>query len=226
MKRACNKNKALGKFASSLSLFKKKSPAKKKSRPKSHKNLNPASAFSLIEILLILFILAFVFTFVSKSVFRRDQSVKASFEKLARLNRRLATLSKLNNSAYRLAIQISREGPERYWVEKQTKPKSPLPSGLPGAPTEEKTKRQFVLDASFYSEPETLMPLLDITRAESPAWEEDKTEGVVYIYYHPKGLAQRADLHILRLDSQARWTLHLDPATKNLHLLKKPSRLE
>ena len=89
--------------------------------------------------------------------------------------------------------------------------------------TEGKEEEQldFVLDEAFYSKPEVIFPLLSVTKVESSVWEEDKTEGVVYIYYYPKGLAQETAIQFLRLDNQGHWTLYLDPVTKNFHVLKK-----
>ena len=177
-----------------------------------------SKAFSLLELLLVLVIIAFVFTFVSRTVFRKDQRVKSVFEKLVRLNRRLVTASKLHSKTYRLAIESDKEGPEQYWVEKKERGQGALPE------TKEKEKNKgnsgFALDDSFFSRPEVITPLLNITKVESPVWKEDKTEGLVYIYYYPKGLAQELSIQFLRPDNQGRWTLYSDPATKNFHLLK------
>ena len=174
--------------------------------------------------------IAFVFTFVSRSIVRRGQTVKSTFEKLVRLNRRLVILSKLHNKTYRLAIQLNTEGPEQYWVEKKRGKQNNLSfSDSTGASIEEEEREEqdleFVLDEAFYSEPEVVFPLLSITKVESSVWEEDKTEGVVYIYYYPKGLAQETAVQFLRLDNQGRWTLYLDPVTKNFYILKKIKNL-
>jgi len=154
--------------------------------------------------------------------------VKSAFEKLVRLNRRLVVLSKLHSKTYRLAIQLNAEGPEQYWVEKKRGRQSNIsfsdgtsdPSG-----GEERGQPDFALDKAFYSEPEVVFPLLTITKVESSVWEEDKTDGVVYIYYYPKGLAQETAIQFLRLDNKGRWTLYLDPVTKNFHILKKVKNL-
>ena len=76
------------------------------------------------------------------------------------------------------------------------------------------------MDDSFYSAPVKIPGLLDIVKIESPSWQEDKTEGPVYIYYYPKGLAQEISIHFLRKDGRGRWILYLDPVTKNIQILK------
>ncbi len=173
-----------------------------------------SKAFSLIELLLVLFILVFVFAFVSKRFFRKEEKVRTAFDKLARLNRRLVLQSQMNNQTYRWVIDLKSDGPEQYWVEKQ-QIKSPQ-----ATEDEEKPSSGFVVDRRFFPEPEIITPLLDISRVESTLLEEAQTEGQVYIYYYPKGLAQETALHFYRPDNQAVWTLHLNPATKSLELFK------
>ena len=196
--------------------------------------LKSPKAFSLIEILLVLFILAFVFAFVSQRFSRRDQKINRAFDKLVRLNRRLVTLSKLHNQTYRWVIQLDSEGPEKYWVEKKQEGKRGEQSpDLLKWPTEAQEKENqslsqdldFAVDNSFYSEPEIITPFLEITKVESSQWKEDKTEGLVYIYYYPKGLAQEAAIQFFRPDNQGSWTLYLDSVTKNLQIFKKEKSL-
>lgn len=199
-----------------------------KKRKKTLCFLKASRAFSLLEILIVLLIIAFVFTFVSRNFIRRGQTVKSAFENLVRLNRRLVVLSKLHSKTYRLAIQLNAEGPEQYWVEKKIRSQSSINfTDDAGTSTEgeERGQPDFVLDEAFYSEPEIIFPLLSITKVESSVWKEDKIKGVVYIYYYPKGLAQETAIQFLRLDNQGRWTLYLDPVTKNFHILKKIKNL-
>ena len=182
--------------------------------------LNKKAAFSLIEILLVLFIIAFAFVLSSKIFARKDRKARIVFDKMIRLNRRLATVSKLRGKTYRLAIQLESEGPETYWVEKK-QPSSAGPSGpSASAPKLSAEDSGFAIDKSFFSEPEAIPSFLTFTKAESPLWKKGKTEGLVYIYYYPQGLAQETSLQVFRPDNQAKWTLYLDPATKELSLLK------
>ena len=184
----------------------------KKNKP--HKNSE--KAFSLLEFLVVLFIIAFVFTSISRRVIRLEPRVRATFEKLIRLNRRLVIASKLHSKTYRLAIQLDKEGPEQYWVEKREKEPS---SSEESDKKEKDQKTDFILDDSFYSRPEVIPSFLSIVEMESPVWKENKTEGVVYIYYYPKGLIQYVSIRFLRPDNQGRWTLSLDPVTKNFNLV-------
>ena len=200
-----------------------KTQKKLKPQKKMSSFLKSSKAFSLIEILIVLSIIAFVFVFAAQKFSRKEQRISNQFDKLIRLNRRLVTVSKLHNKTYRLAIQLDNKGPEQYWVEKKQTGQTKEKLSKKNQTNEEAEKQtdDFFIDDSFYSQPEILSPLLSVTKVESPVWEKYKTKGLVYIYYYPKGLAQETNIQLLRSDNQATWTLYLDPATKNLQILKK-----
>ena len=195
--------------------------------------LKSSRAFSLLEILIVLSVIAFIFVFVAQRFSRKEQKVTGTFNKLVRLNRRLVLLSKFHNNIYRWVIQLDNEGAEKYWVEKKQEiPSNTDSSHLADSQVKDQEgglnkeeSPEFIRDDAFYSEPEVISPLLNITGVESFAWEKDKTEGLVYIYYYPRGLAQETAIQFLRPDNQGRWTLYLDPVTKNLQVLDKERRL-
>ena len=177
--------------------------------------IKSSKAFSLIEILVVLFILAFVFTWAGQRFTNKSRAIKSTFNKLIRLNSRLILISKLHNKEYRLVLQLNEEGPEQYWVEKRQpkaiqKDQDDIESDL----------SSFVIDEYFYSKPQKIPSLLQITKVES-SWEPEKTKGLAYIYYYPKGLAQETSLYFLRTDNKAEWTLYLDPIGKNFQIIKK-----
>ena len=177
-------------------------------------------AFSLVEMLLVLLLIGFFFTLSSKKIFNRGQKVRAVFDKFIRLNNRLATVSTLHSKTYRLVLQLDTEKKDQYWVEKKQAPsKSEEEEDKTDNEEEkEKTDSDFQIDDSFYSEPQTVSSLLDITKIETK--DSSKEEGKVYIYYYPSALAQSAKIYFLRPDNQGTWTLYLDPVTKKLQVLK------
>ena len=188
---------------------------------KTHKNLNQfgsfktsslqlsKKAFSLIEMLLALFILGFLFTVVSQKMFNRGQKVRTVFNDFIRLNNRLVSVSTLHSKTYRLVFQLDTEKTDQYWVEKKQTDFS----------TEEKADSLFQIDDSFYSEPQNLPPILDITKLETKGFTQE--QGKVYIYYYPSALAQSAKIYFLRPGNQGKWILHLDPVTKKLQVWEK-----
>ena len=171
-------------------------------------------AFSLIETLMVIFIIAILFRFVSQRLYNKGQKVKSAFDKIIRLNNRLVTVSTLHGRSYRLVFQLSAENTDQYWVEKKQV----------GSKTENKEEGQekqdnaFQIDPSFYSEPQSLPAILDITKIETK--NSSKETGQLYIYYYPSALAQSAKIYFLRPDNQGRWVLYLDPVTKKLQVLK------
>ena len=190
---------------------------------KGQKGFNPFSswknpkAFTLIEILIVLFLLGFLFTFAAQRFVKRDRRVKKTFHQFIRLNNRLVFASKIHNKEYRLVILLDKEGMEQYWVEKKQ------PGAVPkDQDDEEKKISPYFIDESFYAEPEVIPSFLQILKIESPAWEKEKTEGLAYIYYHPKGLAQETRIYFLRSDNSAEWTLYLDPVAKSFQIQSHP----
>ena len=187
-----------------------------------------SKAFSLIEILLVVSIISFFFLFALQKFSNQKKKIHTTFEKLVRLNRRLITSSKLFNKTYRLVIQLDDQKPETYWVEKKQAPQKIGNSAKKRSLRKKDTDNQnqdFTKDDSFFSKPAIIPPLLNITQIESPTWKKNKTEGLVYIYYYPKGFAQETAIQFLRTDNQARWTLYLDPVSKELRVLKQEKSL-
>ena len=162
-------------------------------------------AFSLIESLLVIFIIAILFRFVSQRIYNKGQKVKTTFDQMIRLNNRLVTVSTLHGRTYRLVFQLSTDKADQYWVAKKEN-------------KEENPDSAFQIDPVFYSESQSLPAILDITKVET---KKNSTEiGKVFIYYYPSALAQSAKIHFLRPDNQGRWTLYLDPVTKKLQVIK------
>ena len=169
--------------------------------------LKSKKAFTLIEILIVLFIMVFIFTVASRKLFFSDRKINSTFNKLIHLNRRLYISSKLHRNVYRLALRLNSTEVDEFWVEKQE--------------TNKEKGKIFVLDDNFFKKPQRINPLLDISSVESMAWEEAKNSEMVYVYYYPKGLAQELAIQFSRLDTQGKWTLYLDPVKKEFQLLEQ-----
>ena len=175
-------------------------------------SLKSKKAFTLIEILVVLFIIVFIFTIASKRLFSSEKKISSTFNNLIYLNRRLYTSSKLHRNVYRLALKLNSEDDDEFWVEKQE--------------TNKESVKVFILDDNFFDKPQKINPLLSILSVESNAWPDPKTSGTVYIYYYPKGLSQELAVQFLRPSNQGRWTLYLDPVQKEFQLLKKEKSIK
>ena len=175
-------------------------------------SIRSQSAFTLIEILAVLLIVVFIFSLSGRMLFSREKKIRAVFQDLILLNRRLVMDAKTRRNVYRLALRLNPEGPEEYWVEKKE--------------ASEEGSGDFALDERFFSPPQKISPLLEISSVESVSWEEPKTEGIIHIYYTPKGLAQETAIQFFRPDNKGRWTLYLHPVHKEFHLLANEKSLQ
>ncbi len=163
--------------------------------------------FTLIEILVVLFIMVFIFTLASRRLFSSQRKINTTFNELVRLNRRLYTSSRVHRNVYRLSFKLNETEPDEFWVEKQEMDKE--------------IGKKFILDENFFEEPQRINPLLNISSVESMKWGEAKTSGMVYIYYYPKGLSQELAIQFLRPDNQGRWTLYRDPIQREFQILER-----
>ncbi|MBC6415387.1 MAG: prepilin-type N-terminal cleavage/methylation domain-containing protein [Bdellovibrionales bacterium] len=177
-------------------------------------NKKAQKAFSLIEVLLTLLILAFIVAFSTQFVTRKNPKVKSIFSDFMRLNNRLMNLSQLRSSNYRLVFKLSLKERDQYWVEK----KISLKKSQEEENEEELVASEFERDENFYQEPQILPPLLDIVKIETKG--VSKEEGEVFIYYRASLLAQETKIYFRRPDNQGEWILYLDPASKKMNVLK------
>jgi len=191
-------------------------------RARSYGIKNNQKAFSLIEMLLTFLIVAFLIGFSTKAFRKKERTVKKTFEELSRLNQRLISLSHLRSYHYRLVFDLGLKQPDQYWVEKKKKNLDKSLDQFSSEPenTNEKKplKELFRRDESFYSEPATLPRFLNIIEVETQ--NKSQQEGRVFIDYTDSVLAQEMKIKIMRLDNQARWTLFLDPVSKQLKIIE------
>ena len=157
--------------------------------------------FTLIEILIVLALLVFVFAIASSKLFSNKKKVSSVFTSLNRLNRKVATLSKVHGKTYRIVIEVNPNKPDRVWVEKHS------------------NELGYKIDPSFYKEPSVIYPLLSITSVEKE--EGITSEGLVYIYYYSKNLGPEVAIHLNRSDTRAPFTLYLDSIQREFHVINK-----
>ena len=159
-------------------------------------------AFTLIEILVVLSIITIAFSYTATKVFRRSAKIKDTFHDLSRLNRRLYTSAKMHKKNYRLAFDLKKRE-TTFWVEKENQ------------------KKEYKIADSILKKPLPIHPLLSLTSIESSHWEEEKTNGLVFIYYPPKGIGQEAALHFKRRDRKGDWTLYFPPLKREVEVINK-----
>lgn len=212
-------------------------------------------AFTLIEVLVVLLIMASLFSMVANRLYSKNKKIKSTFIELVQLNRRLQTLSEVHRKEYRLIFKVYKNGPDKYWVEKkeiqiteeeQKAQEEDQEQNQDQVPRQElkQQKEVFVLDESFVKEPKPFHPLLSFVDFEGAVYGDDSSQeksvtnedfeeqdssnesSIYYIYYYPKVLSQEFAIQVTRTDTQAQWTLYRDPVTKELLVLEKEKTLK
>ena len=172
--------------------------------------------FTLIEIAIVLVFLVMIFSLVGRKMFSTGSRITDSFRFFSVLNRRLYTSAKLHGKIYRMAIKIDKKQPEEVWVEKKLKnPKLSSEVRIEG-----EKEDMFQRDASFFKDTRKITPILSISSVESPYWKEEKKEGLVYLYYYPKGPGPEAAIHFQRKKRGGEWTLYFPPLQREVRLIK------
>lgn len=174
-----------------------------------------SKGFTLIETVIVLVFLTVIFSLVGRKMFSTGSRITDSFRFFSVLNRRLYTSAKLHGKIYRMAIKVDKEQPEEVWVERKLQ--NPKPS--PETKAESETEDLFQKDTSFLKDSRKITPILSISSVESPYWKEKKTEGLVYLYYYPKGPGPEAAIHFQRQKTGGEWTLYFPPLQRELRLI-------
>ena len=172
--------------------------------------------FTLMEVVVVLVLLTVIFSFVGRRMFSAGGQIKNSLRFFSSLNRRLYTSARLQRQVYRLVIKIDNKAPEEVWVEKKKELSGPPLKETDG----EEEEPVFQKEPSILRSPRKISPLLAIFAVESTYWEEEKREGLVYIYYYPKGPGPEVAIHFKKPDSPHEWTLYFPPLHRELKLIK------
>lgn len=176
------------------------------------------TGFTLIETVIVLVLLTVIFSLVGRKMFSTGSRIKDSFNFFSVLNRRLYTSAKLHGKVYRMVIKVDKKHSEEIWVERKLK--TPRPSSSSDVKDKTEKGNMFQKDPSFLEDPRKITPLLSISSVESPYWKEEKTEGLVYFYYYPKGPGPEAAIHFKRQERSGEWTLYFPPVKRELRLIK------
>ena len=190
------------------------------------KILYSKKGFTLIETLVVIALIAVIFSFMGKNMLLKGSRITDTFRFFSVLNRRLYTAAKLHREVYRLVIKIDDKKPEEVWVEKKLKDSELLQVKEQEKSNSKESVKEYEKDPSFLKKPRKIFPLLSITSVESPYWKETKPKKMVYIYYYPKGPGPEAAFHFKREDNQAEWTLYFPPLQRELKLIKNNISLE
>ena len=204
-----------------------------------HLRISRSAGFSLIEVMIVLFIIASASGFLLNRINKSGYQFKESIRKIGVLSRDIRYRAKLQNVTYRLAINMysgeESEEPHEYWVERGSGPSlftdmdnySPYEEGEEeeGDRGKEEKKPEFQIDTSLTPEKKELLGGLIFEDVEVVSLSEKVSSGIVYIYYLPEGLVDESAIHIKR-GEETQWTLTIHPLTGRVESLKEYIRLD
>lgn len=194
-------------------------------------NLKSTKGMTLIEIVIVVAIIAFVATLAIPRLSNRKSQMQATIRKMGVMVREIKNSAKLNRSTYRLVIEIPDSealdpAPTRYWVEKT--PGNVLISEDDEAAeleelrkdAEDREPSKFQIDQRITKEPEELVDGLNIPMVEIANRDDAITDGRAYIYFFPEGYVNQAVIHIKGGES-LHWTMALAPVTGKVDVFNK-----
>jgi general secretion pathway protein H len=200
-----------------------------------------AKGVTLLEVILAVAIVAALITVVAPRLGGRNNQIKAVVRKIAVISRDIKSQAKLQNSTYRLVIDIGGSEAEppadenpfnrtdtsdktySFWVEK-------APGSVLGdqAEAEEEAREEaarsgdtaeaahanneFAPDTRIMKKPEVLPSGMKFDLVELASRKDPITEGRVYIYYLPQGYVEESAIQISYGDA-LKWTIAIRPLT-------------
>ena len=178
-------------------------------------------AFTLIEILVVLLIIVSIFAITSRSLYSKEKKIKTELNELVRLNRRIQNSSNIHFKNYRLVLRLNEDFPDEYWVEKQSPPDDDKKDA------DQNNQEGFIIDENFYTKAQEIYSLLDILAVEYDGKADTSSDGsLFYVYYRPNSLLKQMAIQIARVNHSGRWTLYLNPVTRELQVLEREKTLE
>ena len=193
-------------------------------------------AFTLLEVMIVLAILAAFVTLALPRLGNRNYEVKSNLRRLSVLSKELRSLAKIRNSVYRLVIRMDNEDPSErvneYWVEVNTQKDWVPPEEIEEQPFEEEEEedseegppKEFQIADRITSKPQSLTSGLIFDGVD--LGEDNVIDyGVAYIHYLPQGFVQEAVIH-LKFGEDSFWSLAIHPLTGRADIVARKISLE
>lgn len=189
------------------------------------RNSNNSLGFTLIEILVVMIIIAFIVTLGARKLQSPNTTIKKAVRQIATVTRELHVRSKLSGITFRLALEMNGKKPDKIWVEASTK-KITLPTEKDlkeqqnARRSDKKEESPFALDKRIGTGGIRELPsAIKIKRVEYASENRTLTEGTAYIHFLPEGIVEEAVVHLATEDDSMKWTLAVHPITGKVDLL-------
>lgn len=184
------------------------------------------SGFTLVEILLVMGLIAFIIVVGVRKLQSPNTTIKQAVKQISLISRELHVRSKLSGVTFRLAFEMNgKKSADRLWVEASTQ-KTTFPSEKDlkekrdKRPDPEKDKSPFSIDKRIGSHGIKELPSnLKIRRVEYTQLENAVSGGMAYVHYLPEGIVEEAAIHIATEDDALQWTIAIHPLTGRVDLV-------
>ena len=201
---------------------------KKKSNQKTTSFLNQ-KAFTLIEIMITMAIVAALVTMVASRFNAGKSEIKEHLTQLMVLSKKSFQYAQITNETYRIVFDLNSEDEEgrqkqhSYWVEKATGTQL-----LPSENQEEqeeldeegKPKSAFQLAPRVLKKPKSL-PEGYYFAAIDYGGREEITEGKAYLYFFPQGFTEESLVRIEHREETYGYSILINPLTGIADLINK-----
>ncbi|HAG91528.1 MAG TPA: hypothetical protein DCL41_06635 [Bdellovibrionales bacterium] len=188
--------------------------------------------FTLIEIMIVLSIIGFGLTMAISRFTNRSGELRAVLRKTTVLSREIHTRAKLGGVTYRMVLDLGDGGPkatQSIYVEKGIDAsviREKDEDAEKNLPEEEKASDGFHKDSDLLKNPIPIPRDVYISEVEINRVEKPISQGKAYIHYMPQGLVEEAAIHIVRPESNQKWTISIHPLTGRAEVLTPSMRLE
>lgn len=180
-------------------------------------------AFTLIEILIVLAIIASVLALSIPRIQKRENNIRSIARQMSVLAKEIRNHARLTNSMMRLAVNLSQKSP-KYWVEKASGVELRLSKEDEKLDEEKKPKSSFQIYKSLSRKEKELPSGLFFKSVEVHNYEPIQ-EGIGYIYFSPQGFVDFSALQITD-NKKLTWTLVFNPLTGQVDTLTEAKELK
>ena len=197
------------------------------------KTLKNHNAFSLMEIMIVLGIVAFVLTIAIPKLSGPGTQIKGDIRRFAVMSRKLFQIAQIRKKTYRIAIDmrgVDADGNKTnhsYWIEYADGAKM-MENYAPGEAPEDEDGN---LITAFQKDTKILksdkrLPEGFVFSKVSYGGREDIDSGLAYIYYFPQGYTEESLIQIANLEAKLFWSLLVNPLTGQTDIITKQVSLK
>lgn len=188
-----------------------------------------SSGFSLLEVLVVMGILAFVIAFGLPTFRKPQNNIKTVTRQMGALSREVRHQARIKKMTHRIVIRLGGENGNVYWVESAPGniliPSEMTLEKLQDLDEKERPASPFQKATKLIKDERELPSGLFFGSVETPNTPEPLTDGTAFVYYTPEGMVERAVIQITNR-KELTWSLIFNPITGHADIVEKPIRLK